>query len=216
MPTGVGALLFHVLTQAVVGVLNHGRSQTAPTKFFDQPQQLGGLAHAAGPHKGHARFNQPRANRIKLIFKGFPRYFQKFFQVFSTRSIIPIRYAETDRMGVVHHSNYPIYFEAGRTDFFIEHLIHYHEMESQGLFAPILELKMELVGRASYGDTLILQTFPAWLKGLKISMRYDVTLEGGAPVARGETVHALCGPDLRPLHPRNFKDLYGLLQRVFP
>lgn len=133
----------------------------------------------------------------------------------NSRTVIPIRYVETDRMGVVHHSNYPIYFEAGRSDFFMQHLIHYHEMEARGLFAPILELQMEIKGRASYGDTLILTTLPAWLKGLKLSMRYEIMLENGAPVARGETVHALCGRDLRPLHPRNFRDLYTLLERVF-
>lgn len=79
------------------------------------------------------------------FFKGFPLRSQNFIQVgpISSQTLISIRYAETDRMGVVHHSHYPVFFEAGRTDFFAEHLIHYHEMEKRGLFAPILRLEME-------------------------------------------------------------------------
>jgi len=119
-------------------------------------------------------------------------------------------------MGVVHHSHYPVFFEAGRTDFFSEYLIHYHEMESRGLFAPILQLHMEINGRATYGDTLIVTTCPAWLKGLKLSMSYRVALTTGPVVATGSTIHALCGRDLRPLHPRHYRDVYALLERVFP
>lgn len=133
----------------------------------------------------------------------------------SSQTLIPIRYAETDRMGVVHHSHYPVFFEAARTDFFLEHLIHYHEMENQGLFAPILQLEMELLGRASYGDTLIVETSTAWLKGLKLSMSYRVTLTTGESVARGSTVHALCDSSLKPLHPRNYPELYAMLKKVF-
>ena len=133
-----------------------------------------------------------------------------------TQTLLPIRYAETDRMGVVHHSHYPVYFEAGRTDFFTEHLIHYHQMESRGLFSPVLQLHVDIAGRATYGDTLVITTYPTWLKGLKFSMSYRVHLTSGAAVATGSTIHALCGPDLRPIHPRNFQDLYDLLETAFP
>ena len=34
-----------------------------------------------------------------------------------SETTITVRYAETDQMGIVHHSNYPIWYEAGRTDF---------------------------------------------------------------------------------------------------
>ena len=118
-------------------------------------------------------------------------------------------------MGVIHHSHYPVYFEAGRTDFFNQHLSSYHEMEEQGLFAPVLELNLKIEGRASYGDVLHLTTKPDWLKGVRLAMSYDVTLADGRKVASGQTVHALVGRDLKAMHPRKFHDLYQKISRAF-
>lgn len=128
-----------------------------------------------------------------------------------------IRYAETDRMGLVHHSHYPVYFEAGRTDFFAEHLMHYHEFEQLGLFAPVLELELKLEGRASYGDVLWLVTRPLWMKGVRLAMGYEINREEDrALVATGSTVHALVGRDLCAVHPRHFQEPYQALKTVFP
>ena len=54
---------------------------------------------------------------------------------------IEIRYAETDLMGVVHHSHYPVYFEQGRTSYFQEHLKPYQfdcRMVSGAEFAEVM------------------------------------------------------------------------------
>ncbi len=141
---------------------------------------------------------------------------QKGLTVLESLTRLVIRYAETDRMGLVHHSHYPVYFEAGRTDFFAEHLMHYHEFEQLGLFAPVLELEMKLEGRASYGDVLVLVTRPLWMKGVRLAMGYEITREGDrALVATGTTTHALVGRDLRAVHPRHFEDPYRRLKTVF-
>ncbi len=126
-------------------------------------------------------------------------------------SQIPVRYAETDQMGVVHHSHYPVYFEQGRTEFFEQHLIPYQQFEEQGLLAPVLSYQVELKGRLGYGDTLVLETFPVKFKGLRVIMGYRGTNEGQL-VVRGESTHALVGPDLKPLHPRRLPDCYNLLK----
>jgi acyl-CoA thioester hydrolase len=127
---------------------------------------------------------------------------------------IPVRYAETDQMGVVHHSNYPIYFEAGRTEFFQQHLMPYPEMEKLGLFAPVLSYEVSIKGRASYGHTLSVETRPAWMKGVRVAISYRVTRDG-LDVASGSTVHALVGADMKPVHPRSFGELYPMLTRAF-
>lgn len=133
-----------------------------------------------------------------------------------TLSEIAVRYAETDRMGVVHHSVYPVYFEAARTDFFEEHLFHYHQMEQQGLLAAVVGYQVELVGAATYGDTLCVRTRPGWLKGVRLQMTYQVTqLQGGELVATGTSTHALLGPGLKPVHPRAFGEAYRLLKEAF-
>lgn len=129
-------------------------------------------------------------------------------------SHIPVRYAETDQMGVVHHSHYPVYFEQGRTEFFEQHLIPYREFESQGLFAPVLSYRVELKGRLGYGDTLRLEVFPSLFKGLRVGMGYR-GYNGDGLVVEGESLHALTGPDLKPLHARHLPPCYKLLKEKF-
>jgi len=130
-------------------------------------------------------------------------------------SLIPVRYAETDRMGVIHHSHYPVYFEQGRSDFFIEHLEPYSHFEEAGILAPVLELQLQILGRATYGDVLNVLTRADWMKGLRLQMSYEVSV-GSRAVARGSTLHALVDRELRPAHPRHFGSLFASLRKVFP
>lgn len=128
-----------------------------------------------------------------------------------SESLIPVRYAETDQMGVVHHSHYPVYFEQGRSDFFERFLVPYAEYERQGLFAPVLSYQVEIHGRLSYGDTLRLLVFPVAFRGLRVEMGYRGYL-GDLQVVSGNSRHALTGPGLRPLHPRRLPPLYEHLR----
>ena len=128
------------------------------------------------------------------------------------RSQIEVRYAETDRMGVVHHSHYPVYFEQGRTEFFQEHLMPYQKFEEQGVMAPIISYQVTLSGRLTYGDILTLETFPVKFKGLRIVMGYR-GYNQDTLVVEGESAHALTGLNLEPIHPRNFPECYELLKK---
>lgn len=58
-----------------------------------------------------------------------------------SRSKIKVRYAETDQMGIAHHSNYPIWYEVARTDLMKKMGMTYTQIEEQGLIVPLLELQ---------------------------------------------------------------------------
>lgn len=131
-----------------------------------------------------------------------------------TESLIPIRYAETDQMGVVHHSAYPIYFEHGRTEFFSEHIKPYTMFEEHGIFAPILSYAVEIQGKLGYGDTLRLETVPLSFRALRLSMGYR-GFKAGKLVVEGHSLHVLTGPKLSVIHPRNLSALYSLLKERF-
>lgn len=131
-----------------------------------------------------------------------------------SESLIFVRYAETDQMGVVHHSHYPVYFEQGRTDFFEQHLLPYQEFEAQGLFAPVIDYKVSLKGRLGYGDTLRLQVFPISFRGLRVGMGYR-GYNDGSLVVEGSSLHALTGSDLKAIHPRRLPPAYSLLRETF-
>ena len=56
---------------------------------------------------------------------------------------IPVRYAETDAMGVVYHANYLLYFEVARTDFLEKIGYPYARIESEGLMSPVVDVHLK-------------------------------------------------------------------------
>jgi len=77
--------------------------------------------------------------------------------LFISETEIIVRYAETDRMGIVHHSNYPIWFEAARTDFIKNLGMSYSKIEERGFMLPLIELTCRYKGAARYEDRLIVK-----------------------------------------------------------
>lgn len=60
---------------------------------------------------------------------------------------VEIRYAETDQMGVVYHSNYLVWLELGRTETYTRFRFSYVEMEKEGIISPVLDYKFHIVKR---------------------------------------------------------------------
>jgi len=113
-----------------------------------------------------------------------------------------VRYSETDQMGTFYNSRALEWFECGRTELLRAMGLPYAEMERRGVFLPLVEAHVEYRGRARYDD-LLKMTSRGTLVG-KARVRIDVEIvqaEGGAPVARGYTVHAITGPAGKPIRP---------------
>ncbi len=108
-----------------------------------------------------------------------------------SQSKIIARYAETDQMGIIHHSVYPVWFEVGRTDF-IKYLGYsYSQMEKDGIMLPLVSLNCVYLLPAKYEDELIIQTTISELKYSNITFSYEVIrVSDNAVIAKGSTVHA--------------------------
>lgn len=91
-----------------------------------------------------------------------------------SKSYITVRYAETDRMGIAHHSNYPVWYEVGRTDYIQMYGIHYREMEEAGVLMPLTNLSCNYKLPALYEDRLIIRTWVIGLRAAQISFTYTV------------------------------------------
>lgn len=91
-----------------------------------------------------------------------------------SRTKITVRYAETDKMGVAHHSCYPIWFEAGRTDYIKMYGISYTEIEEEGVIMPLTDLSCKYIRSARYEDNLIIRTKVMTLSAARISFSYTV------------------------------------------
>jgi acyl-CoA thioester hydrolase len=87
---------------------------------------------------------------------------------------IRVRYAETDAMGFLHHANYFVYFELGRTELLRAQGGNYREMEEQGLFMVVVSLECKFRKPAGYDDLLTLRTRIAKVSAAKLEHSYQV------------------------------------------
>ncbi|MFU0800177.1 MAG: acyl-CoA thioesterase [Xylanivirga thermophila] len=130
--------------------------------------------------------------------------------MYTCDTIITARYKETDRMGIVHHSNYYVWFEVGRTEFMKYYGMNYAEMEHLGLMMPVIETRCFYKQPARYDDIVIVRTSIGELKGARVSMKYDIIKQGDESLlAHGYTVHAFTDTSLKPINVRRaFPDIY--------
>jgi acyl-CoA thioester hydrolase len=129
-----------------------------------------------------------------------------------------VRYAETDRMGIVHHSNYAIWFEAGRTDFIKKAGISYSKIEERGIMLPLIELKCNFKSPANYEDDIIIKTSIKEMSFTRIKFYYEAVRNIDKPVilSTGETMHVWTDKNLKPVNLKKYSpDLYELFSNFF-
>lgn len=110
---------------------------------------------------------------------------------------IRVRYAETDRMGLLHHANYVVYFEAGRTELLRKRGFTYREMEDAGHLLVIVDVGCKFKRPAYYDDLLTLITIVEKVTHVKIVHRYEVRRDGML-LAEGHSTLACVDRDGRP------------------
>ena len=86
-----------------------------------------------------------------------------------------VRYAETDQMGVVYHTNYLVWCEMGRTDFIRARGMSYAEMERAGVGLAVSELSARFHAAARYDDMIRVRTTLVDLKSRSITFDYLIT-----------------------------------------
>lgn len=89
-------------------------------------------------------------------------------------STFRVRYAETDQMGVVHHSNYVIWCELGRTDYMRELGVDYGALERDGLFLAVAELQLRYGAPARYDDEIRVLTCVERVQSRAVTFAYEV------------------------------------------
>lgn len=133
-------------------------------------------------------------------------------------TIIRVRYAETDQMGVVYHANYFPWFEESRTQYFEDLGVSYIQLEREGLFFPLLECSCRFRSPARYPDRVRVSVRLQALKGIKIIVGYQVRRETDDELlAEGSTTHVFTDHSMRPVNlPRVRPELWQLLQEQLP
>jgi len=112
---------------------------------------------------------------------------------------IRVRYAETDRMGVVYYANYLVWFEVGRTEWLRATGWSYREMEHDGVSLPVIEVHCDYRQPARYDDEIEIRTRATLLSPVRIRFDYDVVRAIDDTVAAtGHTIHAALDTNGRP------------------
>ncbi len=110
---------------------------------------------------------------------------------------VRVRYAETDRMGLLHHANYFVFFEMGRTEMLRQKGISYREIEDAGHFLVIVDIGCKFKRPAYYDDLLTIRTTIARVTHVKIIHEYQV-LRDELVLAEGHSTLACVDRDGRP------------------
>lgn len=132
----------------------------------------------------------------------------------------PVRYAETDQMGIVHHSVYPVWFECGRTDFIKQYGISYDELERLGLMLPLIRLSCEYKNPVKYGDSVLVKTRLIRATKARLILGYEIYAENNDLFCgEGSTEHAWTGVNLKPVNiskhkPEIFKKLLPMYNNI--
>ena len=108
-------------------------------------------------------------------------------------SLVRVRYAETDKMGIVYYANYLIWFEIGRAEFCRARGFSYSEMEEDDdAFLVVAESYCRYKAPAYYDDELLIRTHITELRKRSLRFGYEVVrLADGQIIAEGETGHVV-------------------------
>ncbi len=133
---------------------------------------------------------------------------------------IRVRYAETDQMGIAHHSNYLIWFEAGRSDLCRAKGFSYKDMEEEdNALMVVAESYCRYKSPAYYEDILTIRTKVGEIRSRSLRFIYEVYRESDATlVAEGETLHLVTDKDkkVRSLPDIYRKRLLDIHENAFP
>ena len=111
-----------------------------------------------------------------------------------------INYYETDRMGVVHHSNYIRYLEEARC-FLLEQIgMPFSLLEKNGITIPVLNVNCTYKHHVTFGDTIFMKAFIKEYNGVRLTVGYDVRDENNNVVIMAETKHCFTNKDLKPIN----------------
>jgi acyl-CoA thioester hydrolase len=110
-----------------------------------------------------------------------------------------VRYAETDQMGVVYHTNHLIWFEVGRVELMRQMGFSYRDMEREdGRFIAVAEASCRYRAPVFYDEEVIIRTRLKTVRESVIIFAYELTrAETGALLAEGQTTHIVTDSNMR-------------------
>jgi len=113
-----------------------------------------------------------------------------------------VRYAETDQMGVVYHSNHLIWFEVGRVELMRQMGFLYRDMErEEGCFIAVAEVTCRYRAPVFYDEEVVVRTRLKRVRESVVVFSYELLrAENETLLAEGETIHVVTDSNMKPAH----------------
>lgn len=133
--------------------------------------------------------------------------------MYSFRFKSRVRYQETDRMGIVYHANYIIWFDMGRTELLRSLGYTYRDLEEDGIWLPVIEIGCKYKHPSRYDDEVVIEAFIEEMTKVKIKFGYRIYKDDELLV-EGFSTHAFTNPYLKPVALNKIKpELYDTLKK---
>ena len=116
-------------------------------------------------------------------------------------SRLRVRYAETDRMGVVYHANYFVWFEIGRVELLRQLGFSYRDMEEKdGCGIAVIDARCRYKAPARYDDEIIVRTHLKYLRESLIQFEYELLrADDRSLLAEGDTTHIVVDAEMKKI-----------------
>ena len=85
-----------------------------------------------------------------------------------------VQYYETDKMGIVHHSNYIRWMEEARVDFLESIGYSYDKLEQEGIISPVVAVNCKYKATTTFADEIRILVKVKEFKGVKLVLEYEM------------------------------------------
>lgn len=129
--------------------------------------------------------------------------------------IIKARYYETDKMGIIHHSNYIRWFEEARVDALEQIGLSYDKLENIGIISPVLTVNCQYIHPVHFNDNVEIHLKFTNFTGVRLEVSYEITnLATGEVCTKGNSSHGFIGENGRPLRlKKQYPEVFDTLKR---
>ena len=106
-----------------------------------------------------------------------------------------VQYYETDKMGIVHHSNYIRWMEEARIDFLSQIGCDYKELEDMGIISPVTAVECKYKVSTAFSDLITISVWIEEFRGVKLKLRYEMKKDDTIVVCEGYSEHCFLNRD---------------------
>lgn len=111
-----------------------------------------------------------------------------------------VKYYETDKMGITHHSNYIRWMEEARVDFLDKIGYGYAKLESDGIISPVISVECDYKVSTTFDDEVKIDVWIKEFKGVKLVIGYKmINVKTGDLVLIGQTKHCFVNKEGKPI-----------------